>query len=923
MALIEKTRWAAIGPLLDQLLDIDATARAARLEEIRRDDAAIADELAALLAQQALADREGFLQGSVSHELASLEVDATLEGQVIGGYTLDRPIGQGGMGSVWLAHRSDGRYEGKAAVKFLNLAMLGRGGAERFQREGSFLARLAHPHIARLIDAGVAAGVAAGGQPYLILEYVEGEQIDRWCDAHQLDVEARVRLFLDVLKAVAHAHNNLILHRDLKPSNILVTHDGQVKLLDFGVAKLLNDEAASGQATELTQLAGRAFTPEYAAPEQVLGQDVTTATDVYSLGVLLYLLLGGHHPTSANTKTPIERLQAVIDTEPERLSDAVARHAVTGITGTANIAGKRAVTTQKIALAVRGDLDNIVAKALKKNPVERYATVSAFADDLCHYLNHEPVSARADLISYRIGKFVRRHRLSVGAACVTLLTLVAGITGTAWQAVAASRARDTAVEQAERAGGINRLLSVVLSEVSTTGASFTTAELLSRAEQWAEKLYARDPKLHAEVLMLLGDRIDHSDGERALKWYEEALALAKPLPEPALNAAAACRVAVKLAHTGTDVLRANQLIDTSIAALANFPIGMAARTRCLGSATYAAIQRGDTVAAVKLAEQTRREAEHEPGPPLDRLAGPVAILASAYTNDGRYAAAKQAHEEGIAILRESGLGESVRMATALNNAGVNLLQAGASKDALAAFEQALAIERVAGTSGYSINTNVNYAASLLQIGRTNEAVASLDRSVEEARRQKNPVGLGRSLLVASRAHLHAGDLPRATTLTNEAAALINATLPPRHVGRAALLTQQGRIALAYGDTQKARDLLLESNEMFEMAGPRSSDRALTLAALADVHRLRGEHPEAIRRAEEALALARKAAGDLPFSYRVGVAALAMCEAGIAAGRAESSQSCDLAVAQLAGAVGDDAPMTQQARKLRARSGQGH
>lgn len=921
MAYIEKTRWAVIGPLLDQLLDIDADAQAARLEQIQREDHSLADELRILLARQFRADHDGFLSGSLPQDLMGLADETDLTGQAIGGYTLDRALGQGGMGSVWLAHRSDGLYEGNAAVKFLNLALVARGGAERFQREGNFLARLSHPHIARLIDAGV----ANGGQPYLVLEYIEGEQIDRWCDSKTLSIEARVRLFLDVLAAVAHAHNNLILHRDLKPSNILVTRDGDVKLLDFGIAKLLSDEITPAGATALTQEGGRVFTPEHAAPEQVQGQDVTTATDVYSLGVLLYILLSGEHPTALKTNTPLERLQAVIATEPERLSEAVVRSANSKISGASSVADKRVshiASAQKLARAVRGDLDNIVAKALKKNPLERYPTASAFADDLSHYLNHEPVGARADLVSYRMGKFVRRHRLGMGAACVTLLALVAGVAGTAWQAVVASRARDAAMAQAERAGGINRLLSVVLSEVSTTGDTFTAAKLLTRAEQWSGKLYAPNPRLHAEILMVLGDRIDHTDGERALKWYEEALELAKPLADPALTAAAACRVAVKLAHTGADVVRANHLIDASMLALANYPPGTAARTACLGSATYAAIQRGDTAAAVKFAEQTKREAEHESGPPLDRLAGPVAVLASAYTNDGRYADAKQAHEQGIAILRESGLAESVRMATALNNAGVNLLQAGAPKDALAAFEQSLAIDRVAdagaGTDGYSTTTHANHAASLLQVGRATEAVASLDGTVDEARRQKNPVGLGRALLLASRAHFFAGDVSGAAKLTDEAAATINATLPTRHIGRAALLTQQGRIALAQGDTQRARDLLLESVAMFEAAAPRSSDRVLTLAALADVHRLRGEHTDALKRAEESLVLARQSATGLSFSFRVGVAALAMCEAGIAVSAAESTQSCDLAIAQLAGAAGENAPTTQHARAMRAR-----
>ncbi len=210
-----------------------------------------------------------------------------------------------------------------------------RGGAERFRREGSFLARLSQPHSARLIDAGV----VNGGQPYLVLEYVEGEQIDRWCDAKILSIEARVRLFFDVLAAVAHAHHHLILHRDLKPSNILVTRDGDVKLLDFGIAKLLGDEATPAGAAALTEKAGRVFTPQHAAPEPVQGQDVTTAADVYSLGVLLYILLSGEHPTALKKITPLER----------------------------------------------------------------YLTTSALADDLRHCLNHEPVSVRADSVELADG----------------------------------------------------------------------------------------------------------------------------------------------------------------------------------------------------------------------------------------------------------------------------------------------------------------------------------------------------------------------------------------------------------------------------------------------------------------------------------------------------------------------------------------
>jgi serine/threonine protein kinase len=495
MAHIEKTRWAVMRPLLDQLLDLEADARVARLEEIRRDDHLLASELETLLAQQTLADREGFLLQSLPQEMAGLEEDLSLKGQTIGGYTLDRPIGQGGMGSVWLANRSDGRYEGKAAVKFLNLALMAHGGTERFKREGNFLARLAHPHIARLIDAGV----ASGGQPYLVLEYVEGEAIDRWCDAKALSVEARVRLFLDVLAAVAHAHNNLILHRDLKSSNILVTSDGDVKLLDFGIAKLLGDDLSAGQATELTQLAGGAFTPEFAAPEQVQGLDVSTATDVYALGVLLYVLLSGQHPTSANTKTPVERLQAVVNTEPVRLSSSVTSHSASA-SALAAIANKRAATPLKLARALQGDLENIVAKALKKNPADRYANAAAMADDIRRYLNQEPVLARPDAFSYRVSKFVRRNRLAVAASTMVIAAIGAGAIAALWQARVARA-------EAMRAEQVKQFIASIFTQAAPRqgiGGAVTAGDLLTAAAQRIEKELADRPREAAELGVMIG-----------------------------------------------------------------------------------------------------------------------------------------------------------------------------------------------------------------------------------------------------------------------------------------------------------------------------------------------------------------------------------------------------------------------------------
>ena len=435
MAEIGATQWIALSPLLDELLEAQGQTRVQRLAQIRRDDAALAEQLEMLLRQRTAMERDSFMEG-IAFPMAG---EPSLVGQTIGAYTLSAPIGQGGMGSVWRADRSDGRYQATVAVKFLNLALLGRGGAERFAREGSMLARLTHPNIARLFDAGV-----ANGQPYLVLEYIEGLPIDRYCDSKALPIEPRLRLFLDVLAAVAHAHTNLILHRDLKPSNILVTAQGQVKLLDFGIGKLLAEQNTAASATELTHLAGHAFTPDYAAPEQVQGTDVTTATDVYALGVLLYQLLAGRHPTALLTQTAVDRVRAVIEKEPAPVSDAAAKADETTVQA-------RAATAPKLARALRGDLDNIVAKALKKQAAERFPTVAALAEDLRRYLDHEPVSARADSLAYRASKFVRRYWLAVGAASAMLLVLLAGVVGITWQAIEAQKQRDVAVVEAERA----------------------------------------------------------------------------------------------------------------------------------------------------------------------------------------------------------------------------------------------------------------------------------------------------------------------------------------------------------------------------------------------------------------------------------------------------------------------------------------
>jgi len=498
MATMDRERWLAASSYLDEVLDLPANERAARLDGLRREHPAIAADVAALLDEHRRLTAEGFLESAPPAPAA----EPSLTGVTIGAYTLVSRIGQGGMGSVWLASRSDGRFEGRAALKLLNVGLIGHGGEARFRREGTILARLTHPHIARLIDAGV----SDTGQPYLVLEYVEGQHIDRYCEGAQLDVDERVRLFLDVQAAVAHAHANLIVHRDLKPSNVLVTASGQVKLLDFGIAKLIQDDSAPA-ITRLTHDTGSAMTPRYAAPEQIAGGAVTTATDVYALGVLLYELLTGRHPAGATAKSSAALAKAILEEEPMRPS---------------------AAAPERWQRALRGDLDTILGKALKKEPSERYPSVTEFADDLRRYLNHQPIGARPDTVGYRARKFGRRHWRGIITTTIAINVLSGVI---AFYTIRVAAERDRARLQAEKASRLSALLTTLL----TSDDPYRTPDIDPSVQNPIDLAAARiaselgdQPDVQAEMFTVIGRTYERmGQYEKALPLLQQALAIGR------------------------------------------------------------------------------------------------------------------------------------------------------------------------------------------------------------------------------------------------------------------------------------------------------------------------------------------------------------------------------------------------------------
>lgn len=424
--------WERLSGLLDDALDLEPEARTAWLERLSPSDAHLRPALEALLSREAEA-------GFADVTLSSLAGGAPLEsraGQEVAGYRLERLLGQGGSGAVWLAERAGAPFKRRVALKLLHPALAGTAFVARFRRERDILARLEHPAIAKLYDAGE----TDSAQPYLALEYVEGAPINSHCDAARLSVPARIELFRRVLAAVQYAHGQLVVHRDIKPSNVIVTPAGEPRLLDFGIAKLLQD--AADEPADLTRVGQRLLTPEYASPEQIAGAPVGVASDIYSLGVLLYELLAGRRPQGSARAGQRALEDAVLAGDFPKASDAA---------NDGEAAVLRGVTAARLKHQLAGDLDAIFAKALRSDPAQRYPTCESFGDDLARYLRGEAVLARRGSRAYALSKFARRHWLPLGAAAVVVAAVGAGGGIAAWQASVARASAAEARAEAARA----------------------------------------------------------------------------------------------------------------------------------------------------------------------------------------------------------------------------------------------------------------------------------------------------------------------------------------------------------------------------------------------------------------------------------------------------------------------------------------
>ena len=415
---ITPERWHRLEEIFHAAAALAPSQRAAYVDEVCPGDADLRREALVLLAK-----RSGVwdIAAEVQRAASSALDDGRLVGARLGPHRMVREIGRGGMGRVYLAHRDDDQFHRRVAVKIADAAQQLEAHA-RFRSERQILAALDHPNIARLLDGGA----TEDGVPYLVLEYVEGEPIDRFCDSRQLGIEERLRIFRGVCSAVHHVHQNLVVHRDIKPANVLVTPDGTPKLLDFGIAKLRKPELL-GQAPVVTRAEYRPMTPEYASPEQVRGEAVTPASDVYSLGVLLYELLTGCRPLRLEGEgIAIERIVSEVEPEPPSRAALWPARGASGRTPEER-SRDRGTTPERLRRELAGDLDNIVMMALRKAGARRYASAEQLADDLRRATDGLPVLARKDTIRYRVRKFLSRHRYAASAAFVSLALLGFGI----------------------------------------------------------------------------------------------------------------------------------------------------------------------------------------------------------------------------------------------------------------------------------------------------------------------------------------------------------------------------------------------------------------------------------------------------------------------------------------------------------------
>ncbi len=740
---MDSNRWSRIEALYLEALDRSPSHRAAFIDDAAAGDADLRDELLSLLA--AHADDPDFLGEPMVQvsDVVATEADA-IPSEAIGNFRVVRPIGRGGMGEVYLARQEGEGFELFVALKIIRGGMATDEVLERFRLERRILARLRHPNIAQLLDGGA----TADGRPYLAMEYVDGKRLDAYCDEARLSVRDRLVLFRKICDAVQHAHSHLVLHRDLKPGNIAVTSDGVPKLLDFGIGKILDpQEHASGDPVTRTGI--RVVTPEYASPEQLRGDAVSVASDVYQLGVVLFGLLCGRTPFSGATQGELER--AVADGVSTRPSAALL-DAAAGGAEPQEIARCRRTDAGRLQRTLSGDLDNIVLKALRLEPERRYVSATALSDDIGRYLDGLPVRARADTFGYVAGKFVRRHVWPLAAAAVAFVALGGSTLYTSAQSRRVAEERDKAVEVQ---GFLMEMFGA--SDPNQTGDSVTARALLDTQLETLENNYGDRPALHAQMLAVLAEGYDRlglqAEAEplarRALDMRREAL----PADHP--DIAASLALLGWILHQAGSSEEAVALLGESVPvwrAAGSDPAGLSRALNDLGVVLEAQGDYAEAEARYTEALDIRRNAF---GPSHRRVAVTASNLAVIRYRQGNYGGAAEMAEQALDAMRAAVGADHPRSITIQSNLAAMRLAQGDVAGAEGVYRDLVARQTELQGPDHPITLGVMNALGTTLVRQEKwaeaEEVTRQTLTGIEGRVGPNHAAVGQSLLVLGRA----------------------------------------------------------------------------------------------------------------------------------------------------------------------------
>ena len=818
--MIPRARWQKIQSLFEEVVDSGPEERVARLASSCQGDSELRDSVEALLAS----DRrtEDPLINAIGAAAESLleEHQDRLLGTRIGPYRVVSILGQGGMSTVYRGERDDSQYQQTVAIKVLHHAVLHPRLRSRLHSERHILATLDHPSIARLIDSGD----LEDGTPYLVMEHVDGESIDVYCDSRTLFVRERLEMFLQVCTAVQYAHRNLIVHRDIKAANIFITGDGTAKLLDFGIAKLLAPESLS-HTLPVTRLQERILTPENAAPEQVLGRAITTATDIYSLGVLLYQLLTGRSPYRLLSYSQLQLERAICMDDPVRPSQMV----VSKLSGEndadrSRISDRRGLSPQRLRTRLGGDLDAIIGMAMRKEPDRRYPSVEAFAADVQRHLTGRPVRARQGDWRYHTAKFLRRHTLAVvGIAAIMLgLSVVAGVT--LWQNHRIELAREATAQERDRAQQVSAFLVDVFSQAdpfTAQGQQPTARDLLDRGAQKILSNSNLQPEVRAQLLESIGLAYRRQGlSERAVPLLEQAVAIRRdehPLDQH--------RVAAALANLAQALTDGGHLVSAE--AYLQQALQMSRGGDRVPSVESADIlqqfgqfelgAKSDPQAASKLFRESLEIYRAAVGSQTPAVASILNNLADAEVWTADYVLAERDEREAIRIFQATVNRNHPDHATALENLGIILTERGKYREAEQMLNEALDIE----SNVFGAN-NQRVANIQSHLGILYDRQGDLPRAVQATRQAVTLAAdkLGTSHYLTgyyldslANLYLRANDLPAAESYARQSLDVYAQSLPARHLYVAStrqllgdVLMQRGKLTAAEAELRAAVDI---------------------------------------------------------------------------------------------------------------------